>query len=82
MPRRMTDREFIKNRYRWIANNAKGDATKLRATDRLAVLAGLLTISLEDQLPQSGKPPEELKIVAPDLDANIEKMFETFQAEE
>lgn len=77
MPRKMSDKEFLKNRYRWLAQHAKSDSLKLRAADRLAVVSGILKMELYDQNPEE-KPKETVTPKVPDLDKGVAEMFKSY----
>lgn len=77
MPRKMSDKEFLKNRYRWLAQHAKSETIKLRAADRLAVVAGILTMELYDQNPKD-RPPDPVTPKLPDIDKGVAEMFKSY----
>ena len=81
MPKKEPDSVFLKNRYKWLAKNAKSDALKLRACDRLAVLFKLLVIPLVDQEDQTNPRPEDIKVAVPDLDKAAAEMLKKFGGE-
>lgn len=78
MAKREPNNIFVENRYRWLAKHAKSDATRLRATDRLAVIYDILKIDLVDQREQNA-PPTDIKVSVPmekiDLDKDAEEML-------
>lgn len=75
MPRKLENRTFVENQYRYLSTYKKASAAiRLRAVDRLAVMCGFLKITLEDQEPESGKHVEELPV--PEVNNKVEAMLQ------
>ena len=78
MAKRSPIKKFVEDSYRAIAKDkdSRNSGTRLRATDRLAVMCGALNIALRDQEPRSGEPPEKLPVVADNVSDSVKKMLD------